>query len=52
MSAYLKKSFLVLACAGITLALAACNRGPLERAGKSVDDAVEKTGDAIKDAGK
>lgn len=32
--------------------LAACEKkGPLEKAGKAVDDAAKKTGEAVRDAG-
>jgi hypothetical protein len=34
-----------------SLGLVACEReGPMERAGESIDEAVEETGDAIDDA--
>jgi len=34
-----------------SLGLVACEReGPMERAGESIDEAVEDTGDAIEDA--
>ena len=33
------------------LALTGCHEGPAEKAGRKVDRAVEKTGDAIRDAG-
>ena len=37
--------------AATPLALTACEeKGPAERAGEKVDDAVEKTGDKIEDA--
>jgi hypothetical protein len=39
----------ILAVAGVALVLAACDQGPLEKAGKAVDRAGEKTGDKIKD---
>jgi hypothetical protein len=32
------------------LALTGCSEGPAEKAGRKVDRAVEKTGDAIRDA--
>lgn len=40
----------VVAAAGIALGLGACEKGPLEKAGKAVDKATEKTGDKIKDS--
>lgn len=39
----------ILAVAGIALALAACDRGPMEKAGKALDRAGEKTEDKIKE---
>jgi len=39
----------VLAAACITLVLTACEKNPLERAGKALDRAGEKTGDKLKD---
>jgi hypothetical protein len=35
--------------AGVVLVLSACDQGPLEKAGKAIDRAGEKTGDKIKD---
>jgi predicted small lipoprotein YifL len=35
----------------VVLALAACEKGPAEKAGAAVDRAVEKTGQAIEKAG-
>ena len=32
-------------------ALSGCNEGPMEKAGKAVDEAVEDTGEALEDAG-
>jgi hypothetical protein len=32
------------------LALTGCHEGPAEKAGRKVDRAVEKTGDAVRDA--
>jgi hypothetical protein len=43
------KPWKILAAAGVALVLAACDQGPLEKAGKAVDRAGEKTGDKIKD---
>jgi hypothetical protein len=42
----------ILAAACIALGLAACDQGPMQKAGKAVDNAAEKTGDKIKDIGK
>ena len=42
----------VVVAAGIALGLAACEKGPLEKAGESLDKAGEKAGDKIKDATK
>ncbi len=40
-------------CAVLFLGLAACEKeGPLEKAGRNVDRAVEKVGDKIRDAAK
>jgi hypothetical protein len=36
------KPWKILGAAGVVLLLAACDQGPLEKAGKSVDRAVEK----------
>lgn len=48
-----KKSIAVLALGGLLVGLMGCQKdeGPLERAGKSVDNAAAKTGEAVKDAG-
>ena len=43
-----RKSLLVLASGFITLVLAACDR-PMEKTGRAIDKAVEKTGDKIQD---
>jgi hypothetical protein len=43
------KSWKILSAAGVSLVLAACDPGPLERAGKAIDRAGEKTGDKIKE---
>lgn len=37
----IKRSLLLLAAVCFTLSLAACDRGPLEKGGKKVDDAVK-----------
>ena len=42
-------SWKVLAAACLTLALAACDDGAFEKAGKAVDRAGEKAGDKIKE---
>jgi predicted small secreted protein len=42
----------LLAVACVALLLAACDRGPMQKAGKAVDNAAEKTGDKIKEIGK
>ena len=39
----------ILAACGVALVLTACDRGPLEKAGRAVDRAGEKAGDKIKD---
>jgi phage-related tail protein len=43
------KLWKMLAVAAVALVLTACDQGPLEKAGKAVDRAGEKTGDKIKD---
>jgi predicted small lipoprotein YifL len=49
----IKKLFLVLAAAAVTLSLGACEKkGPFEKAGEKIDKAGEKTGDKIKDVTK
>ena len=47
-----KRLLSVLALAGIALGLTACDEGPMEKAGRSIDKAAEKTGDKVKDATK
>jgi len=39
----------ILAAAGILLLLAACDKGPMEKAGRALDRAGERTGDKIKE---
>jgi hypothetical protein len=39
-----------LVAAVLVVGLCGCEKGPMERAGKQVDKAVEKTGDKIEDA--
>lgn len=43
------KTIIFAAC--VVLALAACEKGPVEKAGAAVDRAVDKTGRAIEKAG-
>jgi hypothetical protein len=46
----LKMSLLFLLAAALILGLVACEKeGPMEKAGKQVDEAVEKTEEAIKE---
>lgn len=46
----LKMSLLSLSAAALILGLVACEKeGPMEKAGKQVDEAVEKTEEAIKE---
>lgn len=46
----LKRSILSLVAAGLIMGLAACKKeGPMEKAGKQIDEAVEKTEKAIKE---
>jgi predicted small lipoprotein YifL len=46
----LKKSVLSLLAAGLIMGLVACEKeGPMEKAGKAADDAIEKTEEAIKE---
>lgn len=47
------KSSVFVVVASMSLAMAACqpHEGPAERAGKNVDNAVEKTGQQIEKAG-
>ena len=50
MSTMLMRHLVLLAALGLPLALAACdNEGPMERAGETVDEAVEDAGDAIEE---
>lgn len=48
----LKKLLLLIAAATFTFALSGCveEKGPLEKAGESIDEAVEEAGDKIEDA--
>jgi len=46
----LKRSILSLIAAGMIMGLAACEKeGPMEKAGKAVDESVEKAEKAIKE---
>ncbi|HLY74737.1 MAG TPA: hypothetical protein VKU80_11520 [Planctomycetota bacterium] len=44
-----KRLITLMAASAFMLALGACDDGPLEKAGKSIDKAGEKTGDKLKD---
>ena len=44
-----KRLLMVLAAAAFALGLGACDDGPFQKAGKSIDRAGEKTGDKVKD---
>jgi len=47
---YLKRSTIALIAAGLIMGLAACEKeGPMEKAGKAVDESVEKAEKAIKE---
>lgn len=43
------KAWKILAAAVFALVLASCDQGPMEKAGKAVDRAGQKTGDKIKE---
>jgi predicted small lipoprotein YifL len=46
----LKRSILALLAAGLIMGLAACEKeGPMEKAGKAVDESVEKAEKTIKE---
>lgn len=48
-----RASWKILAAASVALVLSACEeRHPMEKAGKTIDRAAEKTGDKIKELGK
>lgn len=52
MNNFAKKSASAVAVVAMVLAVAACEKeGPAERAGKSVDNAVENAGQKIENAG-
>lgn len=44
------KLWSVVTAACLALGVTACDRGPMEKAGKSIDNAAEKAGDKVKDA--
>jgi hypothetical protein len=46
------KPLRILAAAAVALLLAACDRGPLEKAGKAVDRAGQTVGDKVRDIAK
>lgn len=46
----LKRSLLALVAAGLVMGIVACEKeGPMEKAGKAVDETVEKAEKAIKE---
>jgi len=46
----LKRSILALVAAGLIMGMIACQKeGPMEKAGKKVDEAIEKTEKAVKE---
>jgi predicted small lipoprotein YifL len=46
----IRNVIVVLALSSIALATSACpEKGPVEKAGQKVDDAIDKTKDAVKD---
>jgi hypothetical protein len=47
-----KKILLALIAAVTAAGLTACEEGPLEKAGRKIDNAGEKAGDKVKDATK
>jgi hypothetical protein len=44
-----RMSWRLMAASCVAMALAACDPGPFQKAGKAIDRAGEKTGDKIKD---
>lgn len=46
----MRRVALMVALIGAIGLVSACNEGPAERAGKRIDNAVEKTGDAVERA--
>lgn len=51
MMSKLKKILLGLLLITFFFGISGCSEGPMERAGKAVDEAVEDTGEALEDAG-
>jgi hypothetical protein len=49
---YFGKAWKIPAAAAVALLLAACDQGPLEKAGKALDRTGEKVGDKAKDIAK
>lgn len=47
----MKKLLSCLVVLGALLTFSGCEEGPMEKAGKAVDEAVEDTGEALEDAG-
>jgi predicted small lipoprotein YifL len=47
-----RRPWRILVAACLLLALAACEKGPLEKAGKAMDRAGEKVGDKLRDISK
>lgn len=50
MKKHLKYLFLVLAAVALVVVTGCEKKGPMETAGEKVDDAAQKTGDAVDDA--
>ena len=50
MMSTLKKLMACLLFALFIACISGCSEGPMERAGKAVDEAVEDTGEAVEDA--
>lgn len=49
----LRSTIMVVALSSVALATIACpEKGPVEKAGEKVDDAIDKTKDAVDDATK
>jgi hypothetical protein len=47
----LSKVLALLVCLGFLLGLSACEEGPMEKAGRKMDEAFDKAGDELKKAG-
>lgn len=47
----IRKLFVCLFLLMVIFSVYGCEEGPMERAGKAVDEAVEDTGEALEDAG-